>query len=61
VPVVGLPELDTSGYSIAALLAPGANPVPPAPIGVSSGGPPRPERNTSIDNWFLERLFGSRR
>jgi hypothetical protein len=35
--------------------------VPPAPIGASSGAPPRQERNTGIDNWLLDRLFGSRR
>ena len=71
VPVAGLPELEPGGFSIATILspggalapsalAPGGAPVPPAPIGVSSGAPPRQERNTSIDNWLLERLFGRR-
>ena len=60
VPVAALPELDSGGFSIATILAPGGAPVPPAPIGVSSGAPPRQERNTSIDNWLLERLFGRR-
>ncbi len=65
VPVAGLPELEPGGFSIATILSPGGalapgGPVPPAPIGVSSGAPPRQERNTSIDNWLLERLFGRR-
>jgi penicillin-binding protein 1A len=58
VPVAALPELDTGGFSIAAILGQSGSPVPPAPIG--AGAPPRPERNTGIDNWFLERLFGRR-
>jgi penicillin-binding protein 1A len=60
VAVAGLPELDTGGLSLASILGQSGNPMPPAPIGVSAGGPPRSERNTSIDNWFLERLFGRR-
>jgi penicillin-binding protein 1A len=59
VPVAALPELDT-GLSLASILGPSQSPVPPAPIGVSSGGPPRQERNTGIDGWFLDRLFGRR-
>jgi penicillin-binding protein 1A len=67
VPVAALPGLEPGGFSIATILSPGGAlasggaPVPPAPIGVSSGAPPpRQERNTSIDNWLLERLFGRR-
>jgi penicillin-binding protein 1A len=62
VPVAALPELDTGGFSIATILSQGGGaPIPPAPIGVSSGAPPRQERNTGIDNWLLDRLFGGRR
>jgi penicillin-binding protein 1A len=62
VPVAALPELDNGGFSIATILSQnGGAPVPPAPIGVSSGAPARQERNTGIDNWLLDRLFGSRR
>jgi penicillin-binding protein 1A len=62
VPVAALPELDNGGFSIATILSQnGGAPVPPAPIGVSSGPPPRQERNTGIDNWLLDRLFGGRR
>jgi penicillin-binding protein 1A len=58
VPVAALPELDNGGFSIATILSQnGGAPVPPAPIGVSSGAP-RQERNTGIDNWLLDRLFG---
>jgi penicillin-binding protein 1A len=58
VPVAGLPELDSGGFSIAAILSPGGAPMPPAPVG--SSGAPRQDRNTGIDNWFLDRLFGRR-
>jgi penicillin-binding protein 1A len=58
VPVAALPELDNGGFSIATILSQSGAPIPPAPIGVSSGAPPRPERNTGIDNWLLDRLFG---
>jgi penicillin-binding protein 1A len=61
VPVAALPELDNGGFSIATILSQNGAPVPPASIGVSSGAPPRQERNTGIDNWLLDRLFGSRR
>jgi penicillin-binding protein 1A len=70
VPVAGLPEVDTGGFSLSAMLSPGGypqggypqggNPVPPAPIGVSAGAPARNDRGNGIDNWFLERLFGRR-
>jgi len=60
VAVAALPELDSGGFSIATILSQGGTPVPPAPIGVSSGAP-RQDRNTGIDNWLLDRLFGSRR
>jgi penicillin-binding protein 1A len=60
VPVAALPELETGGYSIATILSQGGAPVPPAPVGVSSGAP-RVDRNTGIDNWLLDRLFGSPR
>ncbi len=59
VPVAGLPEVDT-GLSLASLLAPSSAPVPPAPVGVAAGGPPRGDRSPSLDNWLLERLFGRR-
>ncbi|HEY6258670.1 MAG TPA: PBP1A family penicillin-binding protein [Xanthobacteraceae bacterium] len=60
VAVAGLPELD-NGISIAAILTPGGAPVPPAPVGVSSGWPQRADRNnTSLDGWFIDRLFGRR-
>jgi penicillin-binding protein 1A len=61
VAVAALPEIDTSGFSLATAMAPAGNPIPPAPIGVSAGGPPLAERNTGIDGWLLDRLFGSRR
>jgi penicillin-binding protein 1A len=61
VPVATLPELDNGGFSIATILSQNGAPVPPAPIGVSAGAPPRQERNTGIDNWLLDRLFGSHR
>jgi penicillin-binding protein 1A len=57
VPVAALPELDTGGFSIATILSQGGAPVPPAPVGASS----RADRNTGIDNWLLDRLFGGRR
>jgi penicillin-binding protein 1A len=57
VAVTALPELDTGGFSIATILSQGAAPVPPAPI----GAPARQDRNTGIDNWLLDRLFGSHR
>ncbi|HEY3640288.1 MAG TPA: PBP1A family penicillin-binding protein [Xanthobacteraceae bacterium] len=60
VPVAALPELDSGGFSLATILPPGGAPVPPAPVGVSSGTPARGERNTGIDGWLLERLFGRR-
>ncbi len=59
VPVAGLPEVDT-GLSLASLLPPSGAPIPPAPVGVSAGGPPRSDHRTGLDNWFLERLFGRR-
>jgi penicillin-binding protein 1A len=58
VPVAALPELDAGGPSLAAILAQSGSPIPPAPIAVTSGGPPRQDRNTSLDGWFLERIFG---
>jgi penicillin-binding protein 1A len=58
VPVAALPELDTGGFSIATILSQGGAPVPPAPVGVSSGPPARQDRNTGIDGWLLDRLFG---
>jgi penicillin-binding protein 1A len=60
VPVAALPELDTGGFSIATILSQGGAPVPPAPVGAPSGTP-RAERNTGIDNWLLDRLFGGHR
>jgi len=63
VPIAPLPELD-GGLSVASILssggAVGGAPIPPAPVG---GAPPpavRADRNTSIDNWFLDHLFGRR-
>jgi penicillin-binding protein 1A len=63
VAVVALPEIETGGLSLTAMLggpagAPGGAPVPPAPIGTSSGGPGRNDRSTSLDGWLLDRLFG---
>ena len=58
VPVAALPELDAGFPSLAAILAQSLSPTPPAPVGVASGGPPRQDRNTSLDGWFLERIFG---
>jgi penicillin-binding protein 1A len=60
VPVAALPELDTGGFSLATILAPGGAPIPPAPIGASSGAPARADRGTSLDGWLLDRLFGRR-
>jgi penicillin-binding protein 1A len=63
VAVVALPEIETGGLSLTAMLggpaaAPGGTPVPPAPIGVSSSGPARTDHSTSLDGWLLDRLFG---
>jgi penicillin-binding protein 1A len=58
VPVAALPELDTGGPSLAAILAQSGSPILPAPVGVASSGPPRQDRNSSLDGWFLERIFG---
>jgi penicillin-binding protein 1A len=59
VPVTPLPELD-GGLSLAAILGSsgvtGTAPIPPAPVGTAS--PVRADRNTSLDGWFLDRLFG---
>jgi penicillin-binding protein 1A len=60
VAVAALPELDSGGFSIASILSQSGNPAPPAPIGIAAGAPPRPERNSGIDGWLLERLFGRR-
>jgi penicillin-binding protein 1A len=60
VPVAALPETDT-GVSIASILTPqSAAPVPPAPVGTSSPPSARNDRNTSLDGWFLDHLFGRR-
>jgi len=56
VPVAALPEL-SSGVSLASILPGGGAPVPPAPI---SPAPARSDRNTSLDGWFLDHLFGRR-
>jgi penicillin-binding protein 1A len=60
VPVAALPELDTGGFSLATILPPGGAPIPPAPVGGSPGAPARADRNTGIDGWLLDRLFGRR-
>jgi penicillin-binding protein 1A len=60
VAVAALPELDSGGFSIASILGQSGNPTPPASVGAAAGAPPRPERNTGIDGWLLERLFGRR-
>jgi penicillin-binding protein 1A len=60
VPVAALPETDT-GLSIASILAPANGaPIPPAPVGAQAPAPARNDRNTSLDGWFLEHLFGRR-
>ena len=41
------------------LLPPSGAPIPPAPVGVAAGAPPRGDRSTGLDNW-IERLFGHR-
>jgi len=54
--VVALPEFDT-GVSLASIVAtPSGTPIPPAPL----PAPPRAERNPSLDDWFLDHLFGRR-
>ena len=73
--IAGLPEVDTGGFSLSAMLSPGGyqqggyppgdypqggRPVPPAAIGGSAGAPRQADRGNGIDNWFLERLFGRR-
>jgi penicillin-binding protein 1A len=63
VAVVALPEIDTGGLSLTAMLggpagAPGGTPVPPAPVGTSPGAPGHNDRSTSLDGWLLDRLFG---
>ncbi|HEY4403146.1 MAG TPA: PBP1A family penicillin-binding protein [Xanthobacteraceae bacterium] len=63
VAIAGLPEIETGGLSLTAMLAPGGpggTPIPPAPVGVSSGAPGRNDRSTSLDGWLLDRLFGRR-
>jgi penicillin-binding protein 1A len=57
VAVAGLPELN-SGVSLASILPGGGPPVPPAPV--SPAASTRSERNTSLDGWFLDHLFGRR-
>ncbi len=57
VPVAALPELDTSGFSLATILSPGGA---PAAAGAASGAPARADRSTGIDGWLLDRLFGRR-
>jgi penicillin-binding protein 1A len=58
VAVAALPELDTGGPSLTAMLAPGWTPTPPASIGGSPGVPPRQAPSTGIDGWLLDHLFG---
>jgi penicillin-binding protein 1A len=61
VPVAGLPELN-SGLSLATILQqPAAAPIPPAPVGAPPAAPARNDRNTGLDGWLLDRLFGGRR
>jgi penicillin-binding protein 1A len=60
VPVAGLPELDSGGFSLAGMLSPSVGPIPPAAVGATSGAPARGDRSTSIDGWLLDRLFGRR-
>jgi penicillin-binding protein 1A len=60
VPVAPLPEYNGGGL-IATILQPAVAPVPPAPVGGPPAAAARGERNTSIDNWLLDRLFGGGR
>jgi penicillin-binding protein 1A len=60
VAVVALPEIDAT-LSLATILQQTAGtPIPPAPVGGAPASPPRPEPNTGIDGWLLDRLFGRR-
>jgi penicillin-binding protein 1A len=67
VAVAALPGL-ASGAPWASALVPGNVPLPPVPVagqggaqaGVPSGGPRPQAIDSSIDGWFLDRLFGRR-
>jgi penicillin-binding protein 1A len=62
VAVAALPGL-ASAPALASVLpvpGPGSAPKPPAPIGPSVARPPQSNRDTGLDGWFLEKLFGRR-
>jgi penicillin-binding protein 1A len=59
-PIAALPELDAGGPSLASILPSPNPPVPPAAIGSPPAAPPRNDRNTSLDGWLIDRLFGHR-
>jgi penicillin-binding protein 1A len=67
VAVAALPGL-AGGAPLASALLPGNVPLPPVPVagqggaqaGAPSGGPRPQAIDSSIDGWFLDRLFGRR-
>jgi penicillin-binding protein 1A len=59
VPVAGLPGLST-GPALANILPSFNAPTPPAPLAPAAGTPQQNERNSGIDGWLLDRLFGRR-
>jgi penicillin-binding protein 1A len=59
VPVAGLPGL-SGGPSLANILPSFNAPTPPAPLAPAAGTPQQSERNSGIDGWLLDRLFGRR-
>jgi penicillin-binding protein 1A len=59
VPVAGLPGLST-GPALANILPSFNAPTPPAPLAPAAGTPQQSERNSGIDGWLLDRLFGRR-
>jgi hypothetical protein len=59
VPVAGLPGLST-GPALANILPPFNAPTPPAPLAPAANTPQQNERNSGMDGWLLDRLFGRR-
>jgi penicillin-binding protein 1A len=59
VPVAGLPGLSTVP-ALANILPPFNAPTPPAPLAPAANTPQQNERNSGMDGWLLDRLFGRR-
>jgi penicillin-binding protein 1A len=59
VAVASLPGL-ASGPTLAAAGAAGNIPMPPAAVGARPSAPAPSQPDTSLDGWFLDKLFGRR-